>query len=408
MKSARIVAVVALALAFAFNEWAFRFILPTPPIDSFMRLMALVLDCFILIFIFTFIWQNATISQRIKQLLTNHSRSVGLFIGLFVAYCTFMTVEFSCRYYFKHFYQAPFTEQTHWQPSGTQRDSTMGYILPKDTIINHSYVVSDSLIYNQYYQIDGLGRRISPSTKPDSSYSQFAMITGCSFAFGYGLNEYETLGYFLDSLAGIRAYNYAVSGYGTQQTLELLKTRNLHVEIAEPNGVLIHLFIDDHIKRLIGSRRLMKLWATDFPYYYLEDNELKRDGSFWSGRHIRSRFYRILSQSAIIDLFDIDIPWFVTDGHLQLFAAVLKQAKQEFLKQYPEGKFIVIIDPGSELAPRVSHILKKNEIASLDLSGLFDTKKSIYRIHWTERHPSVKYHQQMADSLVQFLRENPK
>ena len=408
MKSARIVAIAALALGFAFNEWAFRFILPTPPIDSFMRLMALVFDCFIIVFVIAFIWQNATVSQRIKLLLTKHPSSVGLFIGLFMAYSTFMAVEFGCRYYFKHFYQAPFIEQTHWEPNGTQRDSTMGYVLPPDTIINHSYTVNDSLVYNQYYHIDNFGRRISPRTKPDSSYSQFAIITGCSFAFGYGLNEYETLGYFLDSLAGKRAYNYAVSGYGTQQTLELLKTRNLHAEIAEPNGMLIHLFIDDHIQRLIGSRRLMKLWATDFPYYYLEDNELKRNGSFWSGRNVQSRFYRIVSQSALIDLFDIDIPWFVTDNHLQLFAAVLKQSKQEFLKQYPQGKFIVLIDPGSDLAPRISHILKENKITVLDLSGLFDAKKNTYKLHWTERHPNVHYHQQIADSLVQFIHVDPK
>ena len=408
MKSARILALVVFALGFAFNEWAFRFIFPLQPIDSFMRLMTLAFDCFIFTFVVSFFWRNVPVSERIKLLLQKHSRSVSVFIGLFIAYSTFMAVEFSCRYFFKHFYQAGYTEQTHWEPSAIQRDSIMGSKLPADTVISHAYVVNDSLIYKQYYHIDQFGRRISPSTKSDSLYNEFAIITGCSFAFGYGLNEHETLGYFADSLIGMRAYNYAVSGYGTQQTLEVLKNHNLRSEIAEPNGVLIHLFIDDHIKRLIGSRRLIKLWASHFPYYYLDGDELKRDGSFWSGRHIQSRFYRAISESAFIGLFDIDVPWFVTDNHLALFATVLSEAKNEFLKQYPEGRFVVIIGPNSELASRVNNVLNEIDIEFLDCSNLLDKEKSEYKIHWTEGHPSAKYHLEIADSLKQYLHANPK
>jgi hypothetical protein len=275
--------------------------------------------------------------------------------------------------------------------------------LPADTTISHAYLVNDSLIYKQYYRIDDFGRRITPSTKPDSLYDQFALITGCSFAFGYGLNEQETIGYFIDSLTGKRPYNYAVSGYGTQQTLALLRSRDLHAEIDESNGVLIHLFIDDHIKRLIGSRRLIKLWASHFPYYYLDGNELKRNGSFWSGRHVQSRFYRAISESAFIGLFDIDVPWFVTDAHLKLFSTVLGEGKKEFLKQYPEGRFVVIIGPNSELAPRVRNALEEINIEVLDCSNLLDKEKKEYKIHWTEGHPSGKYHLEIADSLNTFL-----
>jgi len=406
MKSARIVALIAFAFGFAFNEWAFRFIFPLQPIDSFMRLMTLILDGFIAVFVFTFLWRNTAATVRVKQLLADHSRSVAIFLGLFLAYCTFLAVEFSCRYYFKHYYKAPYSAQTYWEPSAVERDSTMGSILLRDTVISHAYVVNDSLIYKQYYRIDEQGRRITPKTKPDSTYHQFAMITGCSFAFGYGLNAHQTLGYFVDSLVGKRGYNYAVSGYGTQQTLELLRTRNLHSEIAEQNGVLIHLFIDDHIKRLIGSRRLIKLWARYYPFYYLDGDDLKRDGSFWSGRHWQTRLYRAISESAFIGLFDIDVPWHVTDGHLKLFGAVIREAKSEFLKQYPEGRFVVLIGPNSELASRIVEVLEENDIQFLDCSNLLDKEKSQYKIHWTEGHPSAKYHLEIADTLNVFLNNN--
>lgn len=406
MKSARSVAIILLVLLFMFNEWAFRFIFPLEPIDSFLRLMTLVLDGFVLLFAAAFLWKNTSFGERVKQMTTNSPKRVSVFFGLFVAYCFLMGFEFGCRYYFKHLYKAPYSEHTYWEPSAVVRDSILGSALARDTVISHAYVVNDSLIYKQYYHTDRFGRRETPDVTPDSLTSEFVMVTGCSFAFGYGLNEHETLSYFLDSLSGKRAYNYGVAGHGTQQTLALLQSRNLHKEITESNGTLVHLFIDDHIPRLIGSRRLIKLWAINFPYYRLEDGKAVRHGSFWTGRHLLTRFYRAISQSAIIDLFDIDIPWYVSDGHMKLFGAVLNEAKSEFLKQYPDGRFLVVIGPNSKLAARAVSALEDRDVEVLDLSQLFDKEDKRYKIHWTEAHPNDRYNLEVARAITDHLNSN--
>jgi hypothetical protein len=314
-----------------------------------------------------------------------------------------MAVEFSCRYYFKHLYEAPYSEATYWEPSAVVRDSILGSALPKDTVVTHAYVINDSLIYKQFYRTDEFGRRENPPTHPDSTYQEFVMVTGCSFAFGYGLPEHQTLSYYLDSLSGKRGYNYAVAGHGTQQTLAILQSRNIQQEISEANGVLIHLFIDDHIPRLIGSRRLIKLWAQNFPYYYLNDNELKRDGSFWTGRHLLTRFYRAISQSAFIDLFDIDIPWRISDRHIDLFGAVMAESKSAFLEQFPNGRMLVVIGPNSKLASRAVQELDAGGIEFLDLSELLDKDEKRYKIHWTEAHPNGNYYQEVAVAVNQYL-----
>lgn len=403
MKSARVVALVVLVLTFIFNEWAFRFIFPLEPIDSFLRLMTLVLDVFVLAFVVSFCWQNQDFGQRLRELLDHHSKKLLLYIGFFLGYCLLMSVEFGCRYYFKHLYKAPYTERTYWNPSAVVQDSILGSALPKDSVVTHSYVVNDSLIYKQYYHTDESGRRINPPSHSDSSYNQFIMVTGCSFAFGYGLPEEQTLSFYLDSITGMRAYNYGVAGHGTQQTLAMLESRNLKEELAEPNGVLIHLFIDDHMARLLGSRRLIKLWARNFPYYYLDGEELKHDGSFWTGRHVLSRFYRAISESAFIDLFDIDFPWYTSNNHINLLGAVLEKSKEEFLIQYPEGRFLVVIGPNSKLAPRVVMELRQRNIDVLDLSKLLDKEKTQYKIHWTEGHPNAKYYLEVAEQIDEYL-----
>ncbi|MGB0368682.1 MAG: hypothetical protein ACPGD8_04710, partial [Flavobacteriales bacterium] len=312
MKSARILALLVFMVGFAFNEWAFRFIFRLQPIDGFLRLMTLVLDAFGLILVVAFLVKNISFKSRVQDLLKSNARLVAIYLGLFLSYCMVMTIEFSCRYYFKYVYQAPYSETTSWQPSAVIQDSILGSSLPKDTVISHSYVINDSLIYEQNYRTDEFGRRITPSTQTDTATANFMMVTGCSFAFGYGLNERQTLSFYLDSLTKSTGYNYGISGHGTQQTLALLQNRNLASEIEEPNGVLVHLFIDDHLPRLIGSRRLIKLWAKHFPYFCLDGDEIKRNGSFWTGRPLQTRFYKAISQSAFLDLFDIDFPWYIS------------------------------------------------------------------------------------------------
>lgn len=403
MGMSRIFALAILVVALLFNEWAFRFIFPLEPIDSFLRLMTLVLDALILVPIVAFGLSNSAVSEKVRQLLNHHQKSVALYVGLFFSYCLVMAVEFSCRYYFKHGYQAPYTEATYWEPSAVVPDENLGSALAKDTVITHAYVINDSLIYKQYYRTDEFGRRINPQAHPDSSYSDFLMVTGCSFAFGYGLEETHTLSYYLDSLTGKRTYNYGISGHGTQQTLAILQNRNLSNEIREEKGVLIHLFIDDHLPRLIGSRRLIKLWAQHFPYYYLDNEELKHDGSFWTGRHIQTRFFRAISQSAFIDLFDIDIPWKITDKHMRLFGAVLEESRKEFLQQYPEGRFLVVIGPNSKLVDRAKHALSTRNIDYLDLSQLLDKEQKQFKIHWTEAHPNEQYYLRVAQEIKVYL-----
>lgn len=367
--------------------------------------MTLVLDCFVVVAIMALGWKNATLTARLRHFELLYPRALACYIGLFLAYCCVMALEFGFRYYFKHFYVAPYTEATYWEPRATVPDSVLGTALLKDSVFSHAYVVNDSLIYKQYYHTDRFGRRITPHAHAASSDSEFVMVTGCSFVFGYGLQENQTLPFYLDSITGMHAYNYGVSGHGTQQTLALLNSRKLKDEIPEKNGVLIHLFIDHHMARLIGSRRLIKLWAMHFPYYRLEDGKPVRHDTFWTGRHLLTRFYRAISQSAIIDLFDIDLPLRIRDHHFQLLAAVLQQSEAEFKKQYPKGRFLVVLAPGSQYADKAHAALNQRGVPVLDLSGLIDPKEKQYQIHWTEAHPNHRYYHELARAIDMHLKE---
>jgi hypothetical protein len=78
-----------------------------------------------------------------------------------------------------------------------------------------------------------------------------------------------------------QGYNYGVSGYGTQHLLAQTSEKITPEEIKQRQGILIYFFIDNHLNRLVGSRRIIKLWGENFPYFFLDDDKkLQQSGTF--------------------------------------------------------------------------------------------------------------------------------
>ncbi len=75
------------------------------------------------------------------------------------------------------------------------------------------------------------------------------VIFGCSYAYGYRLNDSQTLSYKLANYAKIPVYNRAWSGWGISHMLYQAKIEEIYRQIPEPEYV-IYVFIEDHIRRL--------------------------------------------------------------------------------------------------------------------------------------------------------------
>lgn len=388
-------------LLLALTQWAFRFHLPESPVDSFMRLLVLITDGLALIPMLGLLLSgNKGAMQAIRLWTGRHPNLTAAYIGLVMTFGAVLTVEFGCRFYFKRFYQPPYHEVTNWDPAPNPSRA-------KGDTICHQYIINDTVIYDLKYAIDTLARRHVPLLRPDSTYNEFALLQVCSFPFGFGLSDNQTFARSLDSICGVRPYNYSISGRGPQHIAAMLHTRDLRSEIRESNGRLIYLYIDDHMLRLIGSRRLIKMWAAKFPYFYLENDELRWNSTFIDGRPGLTAFYQVISNSAFIDLFDIEIPPVLFQSHLRLAAKVLARAKEEFHWHYPDGEFLVVVCPGSGVAPRLAPHLQREGIPYLDYSRLIDLHDPAFKIHWTEGHPNGKYYQCIAQELNLYFQEHP-
>jgi len=254
-----------------------------------------------------------------------------------------------------------------------------------------------ALIYDVVYSIDSYSRRVTPVTNPESR-NKFLLFFGCSFMYGEGVQDNETIPYYAAAEAEqYTPYNYAFHGHGPAQMLAEMESMTLSQEIREKEGILIYLFIDYHIHRTIGSMRIVGSSQSPRPYYILNrEGEIVRKGNFTTGRPLLTQFYKIMAKSQFLKLLGIDLPRWVTDKHVYLTARVIQQAYRLYKQQFPKGEFYVTVYPGSKYGGRLIHFLKEMNIKYLDYSNLFDPTTGRYFLSWEDKHPNALAHRIVA------------
>ena len=116
--------------------------------------------------------------------------------------------------------------------------------VPYGDSIYHDFKIQNAdTIFNVHYSFDKNCTRITPDF--DSTRTKYALFFGCSLAFGYGLNDNQTLPYFFQQISNqYNAYNYAYEGYGTNQMLARLEYQDLSKQVKGKDGIsFLYLFL---------------------------------------------------------------------------------------------------------------------------------------------------------------------
>jgi hypothetical protein len=202
----------------------------------------------------------------------------------------------------------------------------------------------DNVIYDVIYSIDAYSRRITPADNLEQR-DRFILFFGDSFVFGEGVNDDETLPFYVSQMAPrYKVYNYGFSGYGPQEMLAKLQSDDLAHEVTETQGLLVYVFIDAHVERAIGSMYVYNSWGEQMPYYTLNwQGELVRQGNFTTGRPLLSGLFWFLGQSEIAKYYRVNIPAKLTSSHYGLTARIIAEARNTFQAKYNHDDFYVVI-----------------------------------------------------------------
>ena len=214
---------------------------------------------------------------------------------------------------------------------------------------------------------DEFGRRTTVQPAGDD-YSSFAIFAPDSMLFGVNVNDDQTVAsQFARITAGkkIKAYNYAVSGYGPNHFLALMTDPRFPPGISEKKGFVVYSFIDLHIER-----------AACWPFFFIVDPNtrlpryvLAEDGSV---QRAGVAIAKDVTYGANLFSDDAKSTWLgpYSDTNRRLAARILGQAKAEFQKRFDSQGFIVIFLNGSRSAKRMTELLEPLGIHCLDYQSL--------------------------------------
>jgi len=194
------------------------------------------------------------------------SNFLASWIGIFLLGSIWAGGEYVCS----KLNDSPSSHKLHFQGIGLpyfNLDPILGYKPTPNAVVEATKEVNGKTIYQAIYSIDRFSRRITPvKNKAD----KFLLFFGGSFTFGEGVNDNETLPYYVVKEANqYQPYNYGFHGYGPQEMLAKLESKNFASELTQKQGHLIYSFIDPHVERAAGSMYVYNGWGKDMPYFCL-------------------------------------------------------------------------------------------------------------------------------------------
>lgn len=205
------------------------------------------------------------------------------------------------------------------------KESLLGMEMAPDNRIRHysREEDTDETLFDGEYTVGEKGYR---HTQSNDAAKDTVIFVGCSFTFGYGLNDDETLPHYFSEANGFadRVVNFAVPGYGPGQVLRDLEV-NYKPGLAkiDPTGVraVIFLLMDDHANQAIRPI------SNTAPYYVLKNNKPVYRGLYRDPDSL-GRLNTLIYSSRIIPLlkerigaginpFDANYKWDLTTAMLK-------------------------------------------------------------------------------------------
>ncbi len=260
------------------------------------------------------------------------------------------------------------------------------------------------ILYDVVYTIDSNGLRIGPFTNNSNNSAQCVLFYGCSFTFGEGLNDDETMPY----LVGIKSngtyhtYNFGFHGYGAHQMLAALEHGLEEKVVPCKPKYAVYAALMDHIRRSAG----LVPYDKNGPRYTLNQNgEVILTGRFvdyeksfisWIKKRLRKSY--ILRETILKEN-----PF--SSDNISLFVSIVDRARTIFENRYPGSQFYVLfwdkfVDQGGiGDREKVLHALDEKGIRAHLISNILQNDKSEYLIK-LDGHPNAFANKLIAEYVI--------
>lgn len=256
-----------------------------------------------------------------------------------------------------------------------EAEPVMGFVPRASAAFDETLTRGGTEIYRVRYSIDEYHRRITPVEQPQAR-SCAALFFGCSFTFGMGVNDNETLaaqfGRATDCFLPI---NYGFSGYGPQSLWAKVQDPDLPQELPNKRGVAIYTFIFDHLNRLAGAPGVVATWGARLPWLEEENGLIVQRGLFSGRRPVFNWLLGMVWDLHLYRFVKTHLPQRETDSNevarqFDFAARVFIDAANKLHERLPEMRVCFVVFPGEEAGRELITRLAGSPILCLDYSEL--------------------------------------
>ncbi|MBY0518230.1 MAG: hypothetical protein K2P81_15075 [Bacteriovoracaceae bacterium] len=270
------------------------------------------------------------------------------------------------------------------------------------------------VVYDTFVNLDDHGFRKNAFQNDEADHHVF--FVGCSFTNGSGVQDKETFSSLVsEKFPHSNVVNMGKRGAGFSELYYLWKNMNFQEIYKKSKGVMIYTIIPSHLERFYLSWKYLDWAYRPTPVYSLKNRELSYEGIL--GDQPKYKIAQFINKFGLsyfwlrgVSHFDFE----ETSQNVKEYAFVISKLRDEYLKQFPEGKFVVTwfgyYHPTQSHDEDLKLALKENGIEYWDnqYPQEFIEKRGGYYSFVIPRdgHPSPATHKLQAEFLMRKLSEN--
>jgi hypothetical protein len=204
------------------------------------------------------------------------------------------------------------------------------------------------------YIINELQQRKVLPRKIKKNITKYLILSGASNTFGQNLKLKDTLSNQIQSdprFNSFQAYNLSYPGWGANDVLDYVTSKEFEKNIQEKSGIFIYYFSNFQIKRVCGSHHFWD-WSHGLaPNYVLDNETLRRDGLQKDTLNFK---YYLLEKGLkffIPSSFFLKTKKSIKSNLINdrkctnLVVSIFMKLKEELSKKLPNLKFVVSLIP---------------------------------------------------------------
>lgn len=222
------------------------------------------------------------------------------------------------------------------------------------------------------------------------------LFIGCSFIYGYGLEEYQTISYKTSKLLKNPVYNLGLPSKAINTTIATIRNGMFDLKVKVPPKTVLYNYADFHLKRLVMPNVFFE--GNEFLYRLNNGNLERKRPPFVISRFpllcvLREQLYRYL----------VTNNKHYKDYLKKLLKAHFIEMRKLLNEKYGDFKFIILVYKKSPIFEEIAFDMEKEGFIILRVFEDFGIDPNLRIFRLPDGHPSERAWDEIVPKLVPYL-----